>query len=111
MIKVLRKLKGRSFDELRVRGAQSAACLAERAGLSADARLPADAAFFRLLDASRFDGSNNGDGAQLTPESLHAHFRARPSHAFFAAFNAPDETRAALATRFGGDARSSLVAR
>jgi hypothetical protein len=113
MIKVLRKLKGRSFDELRVRGAQAAACLAERAGLSADARLPADAAFFRLLDASRFGGgdNNNGDGARLTPESLHAHFRASASHAFFAAFNAPEETRAALATRFGGDARASLVAR
>jgi hypothetical protein len=110
MIKVLRKLKGRSLDELRVRGVQAAACLAERAGLSADARLPADAAFLRLLDASQF-GSGNSNGAPLASESLLTHFRSRPSHAFFAAFNAPDETRAVLVTRFGGDARASLVER
>ena len=111
MIKVLRKLKGRSFDELRVRGGQAAACLAERAGLSADARLPADAKFFALFNASRFGGRDNGGGAQLTSESLHAHFRARPSHAFFAAFNAADETRAVLGTRFGGNARAQLIER
>lgn len=121
MIKVLRKLRGRSLTELRVRGAQAAACLAERAGLSFETRLPADASFFALLDASRFggdNGDNNGDkgggdkgGARLSSESLHAHFRSRPSQAFFAAFNAPDETRAVLATRFGGDARASLIER
>ena len=45
----LKKLRGRSLDELRTRGAQLAACLAERAGLTADARLPGDAEFrFRV---------------------------------------------------------------
>lgn len=91
---------------MRVRGAQAAACVAERAGLSADARVPDDAAFFRLLDASRFDGD-----APLTPESLLAHFRARESHAFFAAFNAPAETRALLDSRFGARARELLLER
>jgi uncharacterized heparinase superfamily protein len=137
MIKVLRKLKGRSLTELRVRGAQAAACLAERAGLSADARLPTDAAFFASLDASQFgsdsrsnngnnisnngngnansgnsnSGNDNGGNAQLTSESLLAHFRSRAPHAFFAAFNAPEETRAVLDSRFGGSARRLLVER
>ncbi len=95
------------MTELRVRGVQAAACLAERAGLSADARVPADAAFFRLLDAPR------AGGAPLPPEALLANFRARSSHPFFAAFDAPaaHETRALLASRFGADDRAALVAR
>lgn len=109
MIKVLRKLKGRSLEELRVRGGQAAACLAERAGLSVEARVRGDAEFFALLDASQFGGNNNG--SRLTSESLFAHFRARPSHTFFAAFNAPDETRAALNSRFNGRERALLVER
>ena len=92
-----------------MRGVQAAACLAERAGVSAATRLPAGASFFALLDASRV-GSDAGD-ARLTSESLHAHFRTRPAQAFFAAFDAPDATRAALATRFGGEARAALVER
>jgi hypothetical protein len=105
MIKVLRKLKGRSLTELRVRGAQAAASLAERSGVSAQARIPSDAAFFRLLDASR-----TGD-ARMSAASLLEHFRARPAANFFAAFDAPDETRALLQSRFGGRAGELLVER
>jgi hypothetical protein len=108
MIKVLRKLKGRSLTELRVRGVQAAACLAERTKLPAAARVPADAAFFRLLDASRLQDDH---GARLTPESLLDDFRARPSHAFFVAFNEGQATRAALDTRFGGRERELLLER
>jgi hypothetical protein len=107
MIKVLRKLKGRSLTELRVRGAQAAACLAERAGLSADARVPADATFFRLLDPARFDGGR----LPRAPESLLAHFRASEPHAFFAAFKDGQATRALLDRRFGGSARELLLER
>lgn len=94
------------MTELGARGGQAAACLAERAGLSNDARVPGDAAFFRLLDATHFDG------ALLTPEALLARSRTRPAHPFFAAFNAPaEETRALLATRFGDDDRAALIER
>lgn len=89
-----------------MRGVQAAACLAERAGLSAAARVPDDAAFFRLLDAARF-----ASGAPLTPESLLAHFRAAAPHPFFAAFDDAAETRALLDSRFGGSARESLLER
>ncbi|MDQ1525034.1 MAG: hypothetical protein QOE47_2958 [Pyrinomonadaceae bacterium] len=108
MIKVLRKLKGRSLSELRVRGGQAAACLAERAGLSADARVPGDAALYRWLDKPWFQSDH---GEPLTPESLSAHFRSTASHPFFAAFNDSHETRAALGSRFGGRARELLVER
>jgi uncharacterized heparinase superfamily protein len=105
MSKVLQKLKGRSLTELGVRGGQAAACLAERAGLSQDTRVPDDAAFFRLLDASQFGST------PLASETLFARFRERPSHPFFAAFNAPEETRAVLDVRFGASARAALVER
>jgi hypothetical protein len=108
MIKVLRKLKGRSLTELRVRGGQAAACLAERAGLSADARVPGDDAFYHLLDKSQFQSDH---GEPLTPESLFTHFRSTKSHPFFAAFNDSQETRAVLGSRFGGRGRELLVER
>ncbi|HEX8423222.1 MAG TPA: alginate lyase family protein, partial [Pyrinomonadaceae bacterium] len=106
MSNLLQKLRGRSLTELGVRGGQAAACLLERAGLSNDARVPAGAAFSRLLDAEQ------RGGAGLAPEALLERFRARPSHPFFAAFNAPaTETRALLDRRFGAPARESLIER
>jgi hypothetical protein len=105
MIKVLRKLKGRSLTELRVRGRQAAACVAEQSGLSPQARIPADAAFFRLLDPAR------SGGAHASAAGLLEHFRARTDANFFAAFDAPGETRALLQSRFGGRARELLVER
>ena len=66
---VIGKLRGRSFEELRVRSAQSLASLGERWGLFGDASLPDDAAFlseFRaplrsaeaLLDSFRLEASS-----------------------------------------------------
>jgi hypothetical protein len=45
----LKKLRGRSFDELRVRGRQTLSAFGERQGWSAQAKLPADDAFKNLL--------------------------------------------------------------
>ena len=58
----LRKLKGKSLDELRVRCAQAARARLERAGLSRETREPSDRAFTHLLDASVIIGKRtNGD--------------------------------------------------
>ncbi|HZH91989.1 MAG TPA: alginate lyase family protein [Pyrinomonadaceae bacterium] len=103
---MLRKLKGRSLTELRVRGGQAAACLAERSGVSPQARLPTDAAFLRLFDPALY-----GKGAGASAAGLLEHFRARPTANFFAAFDAPAETRALLRSRFGGRAGEALVER
>ena len=88
-----------------MRGTQAAALLAERAKLSPQSRVPEDAALFALLDASRFQA------APLSPEILLTHFRSRASTNFFPAFGSPDETRAVLRSRFGGQARELLIER
>src|SRR5215216_1085751 len=90
-LKKLGKLKGRSLDELRVRGAQALAARAERLGVGA--RLPTDAELSRLL-LSAPRGPERADA-----ESLLAHFRNGP-RAFFKAFDDPAATRAELRRRF-----------
>jgi hypothetical protein len=96
VIKKLGKLKGRSLDELRVRGAQALAAASERAGLSALARLPRDEAFFRLLDPAAC--------AAKDAEAWLGHFRGRRSPRFFAGFDDEAATREALSTRFADEA-------
>jgi hypothetical protein len=91
----LRKLRGRGPDELRVRGAQAAASLAERARLSAETRLPTDRRLLELLEPP--PGAKFADA-----ESLLEHFRTRRAPAFFASFENREATRAELRRRFGG---------
>ncbi|HEX8352274.1 MAG TPA: alginate lyase family protein [Pyrinomonadaceae bacterium] len=90
------KLKGRSADELRVRGAQALAAASERAGLSSLARLPNDAAFFRLLDPAA--------SAAKDAEGWLEHFRRRRTPRFFAGFDDEAATREALRSRFADEA-------
>ncbi len=89
MIAKLKKLRGRSFAELAVRGGQKAAAIAERAGVSADAKLPGDAPFLRLFR----DLAPSGAADLLT------HFRHRES-SFYPSLRAKDRTLQALRTRF-----------
>jgi hypothetical protein len=101
-LKKLKKLRGRSLDELRVRGAQVLAARAERFGVGA--RLPTDAELARLLHAAP-RGPAGADASALL-----AHFRRAP-RAFFRAFEDPSATRAALASRFARGAESGLLER
>ncbi|MDT5296467.1 MAG: hypothetical protein QOJ76_3347, partial [Acidobacteriota bacterium] len=102
VVKKLRKLKGRGLKELRVRGAQALAARAERAGLSSLARVPTDAAFFRLLDSSRVDSELKNAGDWLE------HFRRRAAPRFFAGLCEEEATRAALRTRFNDEAAATI---
>jgi len=97
-LKKLRKLKGRSLDELRVRAAQALAARAERLGLGA--RLPSDAELLRLAA-----GAGAADAAELLE-----HFRRAP-RAFFASFQDPQATREALRRRFGSGRERAVVER
>ncbi|HEX8190095.1 MAG TPA: alginate lyase family protein, partial [Pyrinomonadaceae bacterium] len=97
-IETIRKLKGRGLGELRERGAQKAAALAERRGWSALARLPDDEEFFRLL------------GARGGAPALLAEFRARPAAPFFASFEDLSATAAEFRRRWPA-AEAELVAR
>jgi hypothetical protein len=95
----LKKLKGRGLDELRVRGAQAAHAFAERRGWSPQARVPSDAAFFKLLDTAQH---------APTPDALLTHFRTRPAR-FFDSFKERERTHALLQTRFGREAGAALL--
>jgi hypothetical protein len=107
-IKKLKKLRGRSLDELRVRGSQSLSALAERRGFSAQTRVPTDAAFFKQID---LDGWRS-KGSRRRPRSadeLLAHFRARTTPRFFASFDDRANVAAAWRELFKGDYEKSLV--
>ena len=99
----LKKLRGRSARELRVRAAQAAAAFAERRGWSRAARVPAEREFAKLFGAQSSPSSSN------SAEELLAHFRARTAPAFFASFADAAGTRAALGGRFGGAAGAAEV--
>jgi hypothetical protein len=94
IVNKLKKLRGRSFDELRVRAAQKLAARAERAGVSRASRMPSDERLFVLLDAKQTNGARS-------PESLLEHFRTRSRPHFFAGVNNSERTRAELLRRFG----------
>jgi Heparinase II/III-like protein/Heparinase II/III N-terminus len=101
----LKKLRGRSRTELKVRGAQALAAFNERHGWSAGTRLPQDADLFATLEPAQLKRSSNSAADLLT------HFRTRNAPAFFAAFADPDATRAELRRRFGAQAETSLLER
>ncbi|MBV9960355.1 MAG: alginate lyase family protein, partial [Acidobacteria bacterium] len=95
----LNKLKGRSLDELRVRGAQALNAYAERSQVARGAlRLPTDAALFRLLDETQL-----GSQTPKTAAGLLEHFRTRTAPKFFAAFDDADATRREFRERFAGE--------
>ena len=99
----LKKLKGRSPDELRVRAAQLLAAGAERRGWSKQARLPGDASFFKLLDGTA------GAGGDCSAAGLLAHFRARTSPAFFAPFARRARTVETIGRRWPEGVRALLA--
>jgi len=104
-LKKLKKLRGRSLDELRVRGSQLLAARLERTGRSSRARTPADETLFGLIviDAARIE--------HMSAEGLLSNFRARGAHNFFAAFNDREKTTAELRRRFGKQAEDRVVER
>jgi hypothetical protein len=101
VLKKLKRLQGRSLEELRVRSVQALNAAAERRGWSAQARVPSDAELWRLLDGAQSERRLRSD------EDLLAHFRTRHAPAFFASFNERDETRTELQHRFG--ARTEML--
>lgn len=104
VLKKLKRLRVRSFDELRVRGAQSLAAYAERRGLSEQARVPSDAELFKALDLSRAGGVRSA-------ESLLSHFRTRARPRFFAGLDDRETTVATLRQRFGVRAEKLAIER
>jgi hypothetical protein len=98
-------LKGRSLKELRERGAQAARACAEQSGLSALARIPGDAPFFSLIDATQLDA------ATISAENLLDHLRTRRQPRFFPGFDEGEDALAELRRRFGARAEEWVVER
>ena len=94
-VDVLSKLRGRSLDELRVRGRQFLQTRAELHGMSKLDRVPSDDQFRDLLSLDR--------PREECGEALLQHVRARNSPDFFAAFQSPETTRHELRRRFSAN--------
>jgi hypothetical protein len=101
----LKKLRGRSLDEWRVRGAQMIRARAEARGWSGLMRVPADESFFKLIDVSRLEGRS------INAENLLTHFRQRSPAHFFAGLRDRDETVRVLRQRFGRSAEEKVIER
>jgi Heparinase II/III-like protein/Heparinase II/III N-terminus len=85
----LERLRRTGLNELRVRGTQAAAALAERRGWSSLVILPTDNSLLKMLDQV-------GTFRPTTVEGLLAHFRTREHPKFFGGFADRDATIAAL---------------
>ena len=102
-LQTLRKIKGRSWLELRLRGEQAFSVYAEQAGLSG--KLPIDADFFALVDQSTF---KNG---KVSAERLLDHFFENSEYSFFAPFRQDEEPFEAYKKQFGSKATKSVLER
>lgn len=83
-------LRGRGFDELRVRARQALAVVAERLRQSSQTLLPADQALLGMVDISE-TGSNPSSA-----QEFFKHFQDRTEPVFFASFANRGLTRTAL---------------
>lgn len=100
-IDTLRKLKGRSLNEIRVRGEQAIAVRTEQIGLSG--KLPGNEEFLSLIDKSRLNEEN------ITPETLRAAFYKQSSDSFFQSFADKEKTLDTFRGNFGGIVTATIL--
>jgi hypothetical protein len=93
-LKKLRKLKGITLDEVRVRAAQKAAAVAEQRDWSSLTRVPEDPEFLELLDWTKTSRE------LWSASELLEYFRSRTEPTFFAAFSDRNSTVDQLNTRW-----------
>ena len=78
MLKKLHKLRGKNLAEISDRARQRISLLAERAGITSDAKMPTDKQLFERLSP---------DHRSLTAEQLLEHFRLRSVDNFYASMH------------------------
>lgn len=103
LAKNLRKLKGVSPDELRVRGSQKLSALGERFGLTALTKLPDDHLFKTLLDAGTIEPHS------FSPANYLNSFRTRSTPVFFNAFSHTLTTVAELRNRWPASEATTIA--
>ena len=96
----IKKIKGRSFKEIRTRGEQAIAARAEQIGLSG--KLPSDTELFALIDDAAFDAE------AVTIEDLFEKFYADAQSNFFPAFRQKEQTLEFFETRFSESAEKFI---
>lgn len=103
----LKKLRGRSFDEIRRRGEQALAAYGEQLGLTGG--LPSDVEFVRLLDKSVVGdlAENDANVAMRLLES----FGSWRNSQFFVSFDDSYESAATFRQKFGEEAARQIIAR
>lgn len=92
-IDTLRKLKGRSLKEIRVRSEQAIIARSEQIGLSG--KLPTNEEFATLIDKSFLGGEN------ASPERLMTEFFEQSKTSFFQSFPEKEETLELFRRKFG----------
>ncbi len=97
----LKKMKGKSWTELRTRGEQMIAARTDQIGLSGN--LPTDEEFFKLIDDSHFDGE--------TPDAvdLFIKFYEDAEYNFFPAFRQKSLTTETFRTLFGAERAEKII--
>jgi hypothetical protein len=98
----LAKLRGRSLDELQVRGKQALAIFAERHGWSPLTKLPSDRSLGGMLDPLR-TGS-----PLISKQEVFEYFERRTDPQFFSAFNNRELTIRAFRERWPGGAEKII---
>lgn len=99
----LKKLRGRSFDEIRQRGEQAISAYGEQLGFGA--KLPSDEEFSKLLDDELF-----GTTAPKSEQLLES-FGSWRGAQFFPAFDDRDASIVAFRENFGDEAARQIIAR
>ncbi|MGI8669980.1 MAG: hypothetical protein ACR2J3_09085, partial [Aridibacter sp.] len=92
----IKKLKGKSFEEIRTRGGQVFSAYSEQIGISG--KVPTDKELHQLIDLSTFEDKN------LTPQIIFDKFYETSQSTFFPSFFAKDKTIEAFSDNFGDDA-------
>ena len=85
-LETIKKLKSRSWKEIRTRGEQAFSAKSEQIGLSG--KLPTDEEFWKLLDKSRFDTAE----ISISVETIYEKFRENSELSFFSAFRHKEKT-------------------
>ncbi len=88
----IKKLKGRSLEEIRTRGGQVVSAYSEQIGISG--KVPTDKELHQLIDTSSFEDKN------LTPQIIFDKFFENSKESFFPSFFAKDKTIESFSENF-----------
>ena len=99
-LETIKKIKGRSFKELRTRGGQAISARAEQIGLSG--KLPSDTELFALVDSQAFGADD------ITIEDLRDKFYEDAQFNFFPAFRQKEQTLEIFEKQFGDSAENFI---